>query len=192
MPYLPSFPEPGEYLRYWDVQNKGTQYLELIAVEGPLVYPVRFPSISAGASGSLQTLGDLEPDRRLSHRYCAYIGVRPGLLVRLYHPYTTPQNQFDKKPEDINFDLTRVLSYQNSPAEKPTKFIWIAPGAYPGFEFINVMERTITPEISIVVAKFRVKEEEPIEKVNTIAPETLERLRRGTIPSLPVSFGGPI
>lgn len=192
MSYLPSFPEPGSYLRYWDIGSHRTQFLELVDKRGPLTYNRRLGSLASGASSSLITLPDLEPDRRLSHRYMVYIGVKPGAFLRLWHPYDFEQYNWDKAPQDISRDVTRKITYRESPAEKPTISFWVEPGRYPGVIAVNVMERTIIPEVVFVAAKYRVKEENPPIPENAIDQATLDQLRTGAIPSMPVYFGGEL
>lgn len=198
MAYLPpsvTFPIPGEFLRYYDMSAKRTKVLQLADVRAPLVYPIRLGSVAPGATTGLTLLQDLNPSRQLSHRYMAFIGVRPGAYYRLKHPADFEQYQFDSRPQFQTFDMTRRISYMESPYDRPTVSIWIEPDRTPAVEAINCLSRNSSPEIMVIVAKYRVLEEPGtpgVDKANMMAPSTVDDVISGRIPSYPVYFGGDV
>jgi len=187
VPLLPStvaFPEPGQYVRYWNNTEHRYVYERLVERAFPLMYPRRLGSVAPGGKTALLQLREIDPSATLKHRYMAYIGVRPGALYYLNHPYDVEQLRWDVGIQEIDRDSTGWISYEESPYDAPTKYIWIRPAGFPGVTAINIESQVSTPEILIVAAKYLVLEEKDLEQ------EVLDRLRHDMLASLYISFGG--
>ena len=94
------------------------------------------------------------------------------------------QLTFDERISAINDNTVAVIRYEESPADAPTKGIWIIHERYPGIEIRNIGRRSFTVGIKFLGAKYRA------EYDDEIAAETKNKLTSGEIPSLPISVGG--
>lgn len=188
LPVAVAFPEPGQYCRYRDYSKKETRYLYLDERSFPLRFPRRIPSTAPGATSPTVLLMELDPDKTKKHRYMAYIGVRPGALYQLWHPADVQQFVWDNAQltSGLERDPTVSFTYQESPYESPSLFIWIEPNRTPAIRGINTMQFTTALEIIIIAAKYVVREQDDLD------PTIIARLREGSIPSIPISFGGEI
>ena len=184
MSFTPSFPEPGVYVRYWDQTAKEFKFIRLMERSGPLKYPRRLPQLTAGSKGDTTTFDELNPSETKKHRYMAYVGVRPGFQYYLWHPYDVKLLKWDEDITDITEDDTANLTYEESPYEAPTKFIWIQRDRYPALQARNVSGKTGTPEVIFIAMLYIVLEDKDLDA------DTKAKLRAGQIPSIPISFGG--
>ena len=185
-----AFPKPGSYLRYWDGTSRRVKYLYVRDMRGPLVYPRRLGSVAAGGASSKVRFQDLNMSQALNHRAKVYVGFRPGALYRVSQPVATEQLDWDENPVDIDKDLTRVLTYHLSPYDAPTFSVWIAPQNFIGIEGLNITDQALVPEVMIVAAKYWVLDEDREAVELKIPEEVLGQLRKGLLPSIPISFGG--
>ena len=187
MPIIPKFPEPGTYCRFYDLTEKVYKYLRLLEVEAPLKYPYRFASLSAGSKRSEAFVFDeLNPSDAKKHRFCAYIGVKPGVKLFIWHPYDQKVLKWDEDIEDVSDDDVANIEYEESPYDAPQKSIWIEHDRYPGVLPKNVSNKAMCPEIIFIAAKYLVKEH------RELSVETIGKLEEGVIPSIPITFGGLI
>ena len=181
---LPKFPQPGTYCRYYDLTAKLYRYLRLMEMDAPLKYPYRFPSLSPGSKLSdTVNFDELNPSDSKKHRYCAFLGVKPGIKLYIWHPYDMKVMQFDEHIEDISEDNVANIEYDESPYDAPQKCLWIEHDRYPGVLPKNVSTKTLCPEIIFLVANYVVKD---------ITADEIGKLERGELPLLPISFGGVI
>lgn len=192
LPPVPTFPEPGKWIKAYDPQKRDYKFTKLIDWRYPLRYPIRIGSVASEATSSRLVLSDLDPAERLDHRYALLVGFRPGAIFRLYHPYDLELFNWDTNPQYISRDLTRSLTYAESPYDAPKLMLWVYPNRYPAVEAINVMERTSTPEISVQGCKYKVLWEDAAAPEFRPNPSELAAVKNGVIDSLLVSFGGEI
>lgn len=190
MPLIPesvTFPEPGKYVKYWDFTAKSFKYLRLLQYEYPLRYPYRLGSVSVGGKTTTVSFRDLNPSADKKHRYLAYLGVHPGALYYIWHPYNYLTRKWDENPTQfIADDLTGAITFEQSPKEAPTLGLWIEHDRYPAVQALNLMDRTSVPEVLWIAAKYAVDEHADIPAATRMA------LDAGAIPSIPISFGGEI
>ena len=192
---LPEFQEPGQYIRYFgpsvsDPQNdpkRKTRYILLLERMAPLKYPYRFSSLTDGEKSSEVIFDELDPSK--NHIYQAFLGIKPGARIFVWHPYDTKILKWDETIEDIEEDYTANLTYKETPYEKPEYEIWIKRDDYPALVAQNITypAKTINPEIIWIAAKFNFQE---IDEKNN--PELFDKLEKRKIPSKPVTFGGSI
>ena len=187
MSYTPWFPEPGSYIRYFDHTTKAYKYRRLLWRRDPMKYPYRFGSVAAGSSGTAKNFDELNPSETAKHIYLAYLGVKPGFLFTLWHPYDIKNLKWDEDIKDIDEDLTANISYEESPYEFPTKAIGIEHDRYPGVTpNKNISGETKNPEIIWVAAIYLVKEH------GDLSQDELTRLQTGQLRSYPWDFGGEL
>lgn len=192
MPIMPKFREPGDYLRYFGPSitrpqqdpTKKFRYIQLLERMAPLKYPYTFPSVAAGAKSDDITFDELQPDN--IHIYEAYLGVKPGARIFVWHPYDEKVLKWDEKIEDIDEDYTANITHEESPYEAPEYSIWIKRDGYPLLKAMNITwpRKSIKPEIIWLAAKFKFEE--------ITDGELLDMLKKRKIPSTPISFGGEI
>lgn len=186
MPYLPKFPEPGSYIRYYDATEKVVKYRRLTWRREPFRYPFRMPQVSAATDGSETTFLELNPSETKKHIYLAYLGVSPGFRFQLFHPFGIRTLKWDERITVNDENLTGNITYEESPYEFPTKAIGIEHDRYPGLIARNVSGATRTPEVVFLASLYLVKEHKDL------SPEELSKLDAGVIRSHPWDFGGEI
>ncbi len=184
--YTPWFPNPGAYIRYFDFAARQYRYRKLLWRRDPLKYPKRLPSLAAGAKGDTVTFDEIEPSKDKKHIYLAYLGVSPGFMFYLWHPYDIKTLKWDEEINNINEDLCANIQYEQSPIEFPTKAIGIETARYPAVSAYNVSGETKTPEIIWIASLYIVKEH------TDLTQEEISKLESGVIPSFPWDFGGEI
>mgnify|MGYP001617288321 CR=1 FL=1 len=187
MTFGPWFPEPGSYIRYFDSDSKEYRYRRLLWRRDPLKYPFRFAAVAAGATGTSKDFDELNPSETKHHIYLAYLGLKPGCLFSLWHPYDIKNLKWDENIIDIDENLTAVLDYESSPYEYPTVSIGIAHDRYPAVEpKVNISGVTINPEVIWIASLYVVKEH------NELSQDELLKLQNGSIRSYPWQFGGEL
>jgi len=174
MEFLP----PGAIIRWWDDNSKDFIYLRLLEREGPLKYPYTFSALSAGSESDEFKTEDLNPSK--THIYNLYLGVRPGIQVRVWHPYDEKLLKWDEKLDDIDDDEAANIEHKDSPYEKPKFSVWVKRDRYPGLIIKNIINRTIKPQIIWIGYKYT------YEQIKE--PTVLDKLKRGVIKSTPVSW----
>lgn len=179
-----SFPEPGTFLRYVSSVTRQVEYLRLMEREAPLVYPRRLSSTDPGGDSSVLILDELDPSKAKQHRYMAYIGVAPGALYTIWHPYSSKRLEWDEAIDQIDKELAANLTWEESPIEAPTFAVWIEPSGYPAVQARNILSVTSHPGVRVQAAKYSVVEQ------SELPPDVVKALREGVIRSIPVSFGG--
>lgn len=186
MPYMPWFPEPGSYIRYYDPADQRIKYRRLTWRRDPLTYPRRLPQLAAGVKGDTVTLDEVNPSETKKHIYLTYLGVKPGFLFYLWHPYDIKNLKWDEDITDIDEDLVAKVDYESSPYEFPTKAIGIQHDRYPAIQARNITNVTRTPEMVLVAAMYRVVEH------NDLSDDERSKLESGAIRSHPWDFGGEL
>lgn len=188
MAYEPWFPEPGAYIRYMDYSaGEGRiKYRRLLWRRSPMRYPRRFASVAAASLGTGLNFDELDPSDTKHHIYLAYLGVCPGFLFYLYHPYDIKVLKWDEDITDINSDLVAAITYQMSPLEWPTKAIGIEHARYPGITPRNIGGAAKIPAVEWIAALYKVIEH------NELSDEELQRLESGALRSHPWDFGGEL
>ncbi len=186
MAYMPWFPEPGSYVKYYDTKVKAYKFLRLMWKRAPYVYPRRLPSISATTKGDPVTFKEINPSHDKRHRYLVYLGVKPGFLYYLWHPYDVLNLKWDEQLTEIDEDLASVIDYESSPYEYPTKSIALEHDRYPSIKAKNISGETKTPEIIWMGALYVVKEH------SELSVDEISRLDNGILRSYPWDFGGEL
>ena len=189
MPLLPpvlSFPEPGQYVRYWDTVKKQVMYERLVERQLPLVYPRRLGNVAPGSTTSIFSFSELNPSKEKKHRYYAFIGVQPGALYRLYHPYSVRVLRWDENVTLITEALTGTLEYEDSPYDAPAVGIWIVRDQYPAVDALNTSWQTHNPSVKWVAARYLVKGNDELPS------DVLQALDTGALPAIPVNAGGEL
>ena len=187
MSYMPWFPEPGSYIRYYDAVARQVRYRRLLWRRDPLKYPRRILALSSGSKRSSGlVLDELNPSETKEHLYLAYIGVKPGFLFYIYHPYDIKVLKWDEDVTDIDEDRVANISYAQSPYEYPTYHIGIDRDRYPAIQPYNVTNRTMTPEIMVLAALYKFV---PHAK---LSDDERNRLESGALRSHPWDFGGEL
>jgi len=192
MPIIPEFREPGDFLRHFGPSvehpqrdpEKKFRYILLQERMAPLKYPYTFASVASGEKSDDITFDELQPDS--IHIYEAYLGVKPGARIFIWHPYDEKILKWDTKIEDIAEDYTANITHEESPHEAPVFSIWIKRDAYPLLSAMNITwpGKSIKPEIIWLTAMFNFME--------ITNGELLDKLEKRKIPSTPISFGGAI
>ncbi len=186
MSYMPWFPEPGSYVKYYDIETKDYKFLRLMWKRAPYVYPRRMTALAAATKGSETVFDEINPSDTKKHRYLVYLGVKPGFLYYLWHPYDIKNLKWDEDITDIDEDLVARVSYEESPYEYPTKHIALEHDRYPAIMPKNISGETKTPEVIWIGALYVVKEQ------NELSPDELVKLQSGAIRSHPWDFGGEL
>ena len=188
MSFSPWFPEPGSYIRYFDHDQKEYRYRRLLWRRDPLRYPYRFPAVTAANVGvASKDFDELNPSATKHHIYLAYLGLRPGFLFCLWHPYDIKLLKWDENITQIDENLTAVLDYENSPYEFPTKSIGIEHDRYPAVEAKkNLTGETKNPEIIWVASLYLTREH------TELSSDEISKLQSGAIRSYPTDFGGEL
>ena len=187
MPYLPWFPEPGSFIRYFDWATRLIKYKQLVWRRDPFTYPRRLPAVAAGSKGDNLTFRALNPSVDKRHLLLAYFGVKPGFLYYLWHPFDVKALKWDETSSDIliiDEDLTAVITYESSPYEFPTKAIAIERDRYPAIQARNIQDVSSHPEVVWVGAMYVVRNHDDLSE------EELARLQAGTLRSYPWDLGG--
>ncbi len=186
MPYTPWFPEPGSYVRYLDKDYRTIRFLRLLWRRYPYIYPVRMPALAAGAKGDTITFDEINPSDIKDHRYLLYLGVSPGFLYYLWHPYDIKSLKWDENITEISEDLVARITYEESPYDMPVKAIALEHDRYPAVQAKNVSGGTKTPAIIWIGALYKVITQE------RLTPDELTGLQTGRIRSYPWDFGGEL
>ena len=189
MAYEPWFPEPGAYIRYIDYSEGVGQikYRRLLWRRSPMRYPRRFASVPAASTGTGINFDELNPATvSKKHIYLAYLGVCPGFLFYLYHPYDIKNLKWDEGITQIDENLVAALNYELSPYEFPTKAIGIDEDRYPGITPRNISGGARIPAVMWTAALYKILEHEDLS-----IPE-LEKLESGSLRSHPWDFGGEL
>jgi len=187
MTFTPWFPEPGSYIRYFNFDVKEYRYRKLLWRRDALRYPYRYAAVTAGSAGTSKTFDELNPADTKKHIYLAYLGLKPGFLYTLWHPYDVKILKWDENITDIDEDLTAVLDYESSPYEFPSKAIGIERDRYPAVRpEKNISGETKNPEIIWVASMYVVKEH------GDLSPDEIARLQSGALRSYPWDFGGEL
>lgn len=186
MSYTPWFPEPGSYLKKFDVTSKEYKFLRLLWSRDPFTYPFRFPSLAADTKSSSQDFEDLNPSEAKNHIYLAYLGVKQGFRYFLYHPIDIPHAKWDETPKAIDDDISKSFTSEQSPFDFPTKSIAIEHDRYPGLTALNISGVTNYPEVIWIASLYVVQPHEKLTK------EEIDKLRNNQIRSYPWDFGGEI
>ena len=187
--FTPWFPDPGSYIRYrdWRKSDGAIKYRKLTWRRGPLKYPKRLTALAAATKrNSPLTLDELNPSEDKKHLYLAYVGVKPGFLWYIYHPYDIKNLKWDENIIDIQEDMVANLTYEASPYEYPTYSIGIERDRYPSFQPYNISGETKTPELIIIASMYKVVEQ------GELSSEELSRLESGALRSHPWDFGGEL
>jgi hypothetical protein len=179
-----SFPEPGTYLRYYSATTREMEFLRLMEREAPLIYPRRLSATDPGGDTATLILDEVNPSRSKKHRYMAYIGVAPGALYTIYHPYSSKRLEWDISVVEIDKEQTAALRWEESPYEAATFFVWIEPDGHPAVQARNLLDVSSHPAVLVTAAKYAVKE------MSDLSPEEKKALLQGVISCIPVSFGG--
>ena len=185
MSFTPWFPEPGSYIRYRSPDGI-IKYRRLNWRRDPMVYPRRFPALTAGSKGDGINFDEINPSETKKHIYLAYLGVRPGFLYYLWHPYDIKTLKWDEDITDIEEDLTACITHESSPYEFPTKSIGIEHDRYPAVIPLNICGETKNPEVVWVAALYLTTEHEKLSS------DELSKLQSGQQRSYPWDFGGEI
>lgn len=197
-PRTPEFAEPGTYVRYFGEnlldskdEVKKFRYLQLQERDGPLRYPFTFTSTAVDALTSQQIFSDLDPGRK--HVYQAFLGVAPGVRVRVSHPFDVRILRWDQNVAQISDDQTAVLTHGLSPYEAPSYSLWIPPNKrYPALTGQNATAdlvmggKAIKPRVIWIGSVFNYL------IVDEAMPDILDKLVKKKVPSLPITFGGSI
>lgn len=186
LPSTVQFPEPGTYVRWFDLTERQFKYGRLLERAFPLVYPRRLGSLAAGAQYTNDSIfKDLNPSSAKKHRYLAYLGVSDGARFYVLHPFDVATLRWDKDPPD-DIDALDVgwISAQGSPLYAPTFSIWIEPDRYPAINALNMTSTTMSPSVIWWAARYLFQEEEELQ------PTVLQQLLAGQLPWVPISFGG--
>jgi len=186
MSFRPWFPEPGTYIKYFDHITKGYRYRRLLWARDPMRYPWRFASVSAASKGTAKNFDEINPSETKKHIYLAYLGVKPGFLYYLWHPYDIKNLKWDEDIQDINEDLVACLTYESSPYEFPTMAIGIEHDRYPSVEPKNISGESKNPEVIWIASLYVVKEH------NELSQDELNALAAGALRSHPWNFGGEL
>lgn len=187
MSYEPWFPEPGSYIRYFDHINKEYKYRRLLWRRGPMKYPFRYAAVAATSAATVKNFDEINPSADKRHIYLAYLGVKPGFLYCLWHPYDIKNLKWDEDITDIDENLVANISYEESPYEFPTKMIGIEHDRYPGVEpKVNVSGETKNPEVIWIASLYVIKEH------SELSQDELSRLQNGVLRSYPMDFGGEL
>ena len=193
-PSIPRFAEPGSYIRYFGTSLvEGSdkvdkfRFVRLQETEKPLNYPFTFGSLGVDAVGDPVTFSDLEPG--LVHIYQVFLGVAPGVRIRVSHPQDVRVLKWDENIAQISEDLTAVLNHGLSPWENPSYAFWIRPSKqFPSLTPQNTTAemvpggKSIKPRIIFLGAMFIFKEIREDEAV-------FDMLVKKKIPSRPIRFG---
>lgn len=199
-PMMPSFQEPGAYIRYYgsSVSNrndtvKKIRYIHLLEREAPQRYPFKFPlSLAVDAKSAASTFNDL--DVAMGHIVQLFLGVSPGLRMQIFMPFDTRLLRWDTTIAAISDDQTAVVTHGLSPYELPVFDMWVQPNKnYPALIAQNASAdllripggKTLLPFIMFTGATFRV---EVIQE----GSEVFDMLSKNKIPSRPITFGGSI
>ena len=187
MPYRPWFPEPGSYIKYRHAEKKEITFRRLEWRRDPFKYPMRLSSLAAGTKQTNPTVfEDLNPSETKKHIYLAYLGVKPGFIYYLWHPFDIKNLKWDERIEDVDEDTVANIGYEESPYEYPTKALGIEHDRYPAIQPYNVSGSTKTPEIIWMAALYVVKNQEDLSE------EEVSKLRSGSLRSYPWDFGGEL
>lgn len=190
--YMPWFPEPGSYIRQLTGRAGDTalpvyRYRQLLWRRDPFKYPYRF---AAQAAGNKSTNGysfeELEQSNRKRHICLAYLGVKPGFLYYLWHPYDVKNLKWDEDVTVIDSDLTAFIDHDSSPWRYPTKMIGIAGDGYPNVQPMNISGETKNAEVIWVGSVYIVREH------NELTAEEIEKLESRQLKSYPIDFGGEL
>jgi len=184
--YTPWFPDPGTYIKYFDITTKEYRYRRLLWRRTPLTYPLRLPEVAAATKGNTTVCDEINPSEDKKHIYLTYLGVSPGFLYYLWHPFDIKSLKWDEKIEDIEEDLTARISYEQSPYEYPTKAIAIEHDRYCAIQAKNVSGETKTPQVIWICALYVVKEH------TELSGDEISRLQSGQLRSYPWDFGGEL
>lgn len=190
MPSFPinkvNFPEPGEFVRFWDNTDKRYIFRKLIERNMPLVYPRRLGSVAPGVTTNIRIFPDLEPSKTKQHIYKAYLGVKPGFMYYLNHPFSWQLLDFDVAVADIATGFARALTYEEAPYDAPAVELWTDRDKYPAITATNITNKTIVAEVVFILAKYSyLKEDE-------FPADILDALKNSRYPSTYINFGGEI
>jgi len=186
MPFTPWFPEPGSYIKYFDSRVKEYRFRRLMWRRDPMRYPQRFSSVASGSRATSITFDEMNPSETRKHIYLAYLGVKPGFLYYLWHPYDIKNLKWDEDIKRITEDLVACIDYESSPYEYPTKMIGIEHDRYPAVEPLNISGETKTPEVIWIASLYVVKEQ------SELSQDELTKLQSGALRSHPMDFGGEL
>lgn len=190
--FMPWFPEPGSYIRQYMGINPENgmaimRFRQLLWRRDPLVYPYRFASQAAGnKSTNGVSFDELECSTYKKHIYLAYLGVCPGFLFYLWHPYDKKSLKWDEDIKTIDEDLTAGLTWRASPYEHPTKMIGIEGDKYPNVQPKNISGETKSAEIIWIAALYKVREHEDL------TADEVNQLNNRQLRSFPIDFGGEL
>lgn len=184
LPPTVTFPQPDTYVKYWDYAMRSWRYMHLVERDLPLIYDKRIERVAPGSKSALSIFDELDPSADKHHVYKFYLGVYPDEWVYLWHPYDNKQLTLDERISQINDNTVAVVRYEESPADAPTKGIWIIHDRYPGIEVRNVGRATFVVAVKWLGAKYRV------EFDDEISADTKNKLGSGEIPSSPIGIGG--
>ena len=186
MPYTPWFPDPGTFVKYFDEKKKEYRFRKLLWRRDPLVYPRRLPAVAAGSKGEPLIFEEINPSKDKDHIYLAYLGVAPGFLYYLWHPYNVKNLLWDERIADIDDDLTAWISYEESPYEYPTKYIGIDHDRYPSIEALNISGSSAHPAVIWVASLYKMVDHEDL------SDSERAKLQSGDMRSYPWDFGGEL
>jgi hypothetical protein len=151
-------------------------------------YKFKWPeSVASNSEDGPRNVEDLKP-LATNRLYQGIFGIKTACYIYLNLPLNTRLWGTDKKP--IATSSLREVGYRDhneTPFEQPsfiTEFFLMKNGSfdYPAFLAYNPTERSLTPELNIIMNKMI------IEKVTDV--ETLEKLKKKLIPYRPVTLGG--
>jgi len=117
MPIMPEFRNPGDYLRFFGPSverpqadpEKKFRFIQLQERMAPLKYPYTFKSVAPGSKGDNITFTELQPDS--VHIYEAYLGVKPGIRIFVWHPYDSKILKWDEKIEKIADTVSPIIPH---------------------------------------------------------------------------------
>jgi len=186
MSFMPWYPDPGSYIRYYDKDLQEIRYRKLTWKRDPLKYPRRLPAIAAGIKGDPLTFKEINPSDDKHHIYLAYLGVKPGFVFYLWHPFDVKNLKWDERISEVDEDTVANITWEESPYEFPTKIIGIQHDRYPAVQPKNIFGATKTPEVIWIVAMYKVIEH------TQLSEDELARLKSGSLRSYPIDFGGEL
>jgi len=116
--------------------------------------------------------------------YLVYLGCYPEFLYEIWQPTDWRNGAWDERVTDIDEELTRNVTFQDSPYFEPKIGIWVSRGRYPALRLRNVGRATAVGQALFVGIKYLITEHDDIDVA------TRDKLEQGELESLPIHFGG--
>lgn len=197
---VPPFEEPQSIVKFvgkrqsfptQEVEQQGLQFLRLLEREAPVKLDFTFSDVSPGSETPPTTFTDLEMDPQ--HVLQVFIGVTRGGAIRVQHPNDTEVLDWDQQTLDqVDENDTRTLEYEDSPIDRPSFELWVAPtteNLTPALTAENILS-TVRPLRTIDVRVLMIGAKYTYDFVDD--PSLLDDLRHGRKPAKFAWFGGGI